>query len=146
MSGKENRMLDFLGGAGWEETSESAGPLQVIELVRKGIPRSAFDVFSNKSSLSRSRISSIIHISDRSIQRRKKDQRLSVNSSEKLVELARLFALGEEVFENLDLFKKWIEAPSIALGGYKPIDMLDTSLGFDMVRAELLRIEHGVYS
>jgi uncharacterized protein (DUF2384 family) len=33
-----------------------------------------------------------------------------------------------------------------ALGGERPLDLLDTDLGVQKVDAELTRIQHGVYS
>jgi uncharacterized protein (DUF2384 family) len=55
-----------------------------------------------------------------------------------------LFNKGVSVFGNTSNFLAWINSKSIPLGGVKPIDLLDNSFGINMVRDELIKIEHGI--
>ncbi|MDN5292625.1 MAG: hypothetical protein PWQ06_2864, partial [Anaerophaga sp.] len=48
------------------------------------------------------------------------------------------------VFGSTSNFLTWINSKSIPLGGVKPIDLLDNSFGINMVKDELIKIEHGV--
>lgn len=41
---------------------------------------------------------------------------------------------------------RWLAMPNKALGGKKPLDLLDTELGAKQVEQILGRIESGVYS
>ena len=45
-----------------------------------------------------------------------------------------------------DSGKRWLHTPNQALGGQRPLDLLDTDLGSRQVEEVLGRIEHGVYS
>jgi uncharacterized protein (DUF2384 family) len=40
-------------------------------------------------------------------------------------------------------FKSWMEKPAFGLGGSKPLRMMNTVTGMDLVEDELLRIEYG---
>jgi len=66
--------------------------------------------------------------------------------SERIYELAQLFGRGYEVFDTKTDFKNWLLTPSKALGNKKPFDLLDSSLGFEMVENEIVRIQYNVYS
>jgi uncharacterized protein (DUF2384 family) len=55
-----------------------------------------------------------------------------------------LFNKGVSVFGSTSNFLTWINSKSIPLGGVKPIDLLDNSFGINMVKDELIKIEHGV--
>ncbi len=67
-------------------------------------------------------------------------------TSERIYELARLFGLGHEVFDSKDDFKEWLMTPTRPLGNIKPFDLLDSSIGFEMVENEIIRIKYNVYS
>ena len=56
-------------------------------------------------------------------------------TSERIYELARLFGLGYEVFDSKDDFKEWLKTPTRPLGNKKPFDLLDSSIGFEMVES-----------
>lgn len=65
--------------------------------------------------------------------------------SAKILELAEVFNEGSKVFDNDDDFKDWLNTPSLALDNKKPIDLLDSSYGKDLVLAELNNIEYGIF-
>lgn len=65
--------------------------------------------------------------------------------SERILELAEVVGMGNTVFDTPEHFRIWLTTPSLALGGDKPIDLLDNSHGKDLVIAELNRIEHGIF-
>ena len=57
-----------------------------------------------------------------------------------------LFTLGNEIFEDSNKFEQWLHSTNIALGGVKPIDLLNTAEGIHEVITLLHRIEHGIFS
>ena len=67
-------------------------------------------------------------------------------TSERIYELAKLYSLGYEVFDSEESFKQWLMSPSKSLGGKKPFALLDSSLGFQVVENEIVRIQYNVYS
>jgi putative toxin-antitoxin system antitoxin component (TIGR02293 family) len=70
---------------------------------------------------------------------------LSKSISERVIELANLSQHGLEVFGNIARFSAWMKSRHAYLGKQRPIDILDTYRGFQMVHDELGRIEHGVF-
>lgn len=81
-----------------------------------------------------------------SISSMQKKEVYSLQTSERIYEISRLFGLGSEVFDSLEQFKNWLLTPSKALGHKKPFELLDSSLGFEIVENEIARIQYNVYS
>lgn len=117
-----------------------------IERIREGVPKKALDNLIDVTGISASEVPSIIHTSDRTLRRYSDKQKLSATQSERVIEIAKLYSRGEEVFGSLDNFKDWMNSTVVALGNKKPKDFLDTSLGIDMLMNELGRIEHGIFA
>ena len=92
------------------------------------------------------KMSDLIHISHRTIQRKKSDDLLNVYSTEQILEIAEVITKGIEVFNSLEVFTKWLHQDIRYLNFQKPLNYLDTSFGTKMVLDILGRIEHGVYS
>ena len=67
-------------------------------------------------------------------------------TSERIYELARLFGLGYDVFDSKTDFKNWLMTPSKSLGNKVPFELLDSSIGFEIVENEIVRIQYNVYS
>jgi len=49
---------------------------------------------------------------------------------------------GVAIFESEDIFFKWVNQESRAFGGRKPVDLLTTQKGQDLVLAELDKLNH----
>ena len=71
---------------------------------------------------------------------------LSTTESERVLRLARVLARAIEVFESQDAAKQWLQETSMALGGRKPIDLLATDIGTEVVLNELGKIDHGFFA
>lgn len=117
-----------------------------IELIRSGISKKSLDHLISLIGYSIAEIADIIHVSDRNLRRYTANEKLNTEQSERLVELARLYSKGEEVFGSMDAFKTWMTSDILALGNQKPKSFLDTSLGIDLLMKELGRIEYGVFA
>ena len=142
-SGSDNLFYNLLGDT---KSVTYTNDFDVINLARKGFPKQVLLSLAKKISLSIQELANIIHISERTLQRYDDDAIIKTEYAEKAVELARLYARGEEVFGSIDKFKLWIKAPSLIFNGEAPVTILDTSAGFDMVFRELGRIEHGIFA
>jgi len=57
-----------------------------------------------------------------------------------------LLDYGSKVFDSKSNFDEWLNDTNIALGGVKPISLLDTLKGIEVIKTELSRIEYGVLS
>ncbi len=120
-----------------------------IDLIRNGLPGSVINILAKNISFSEEEISKIIHISSRSLQRWTKETKnkiLDKETSAKTIELASLFSKGASVFGSIDAFTQWLRLNNSALENKKPIELLDTSIGFDIINDELGKIEYGVFA
>lgn len=118
----------------------------LIDLIRKGISKKSLDHLIAQIGYSIVDIAGVLHVSDRNLRRYAASEKLSAEQSERLVEIARLYANGEDVFGSIETFNKWMNAPILALGNKTPKSFLDTSLGIQLLIKELGRIEHGVFA
>lgn len=116
-----------------------------IRMSREGIPMSTLSKIQEITTLSIKEISQILPVSERQLTRYKSDHILRKDISSHLIQLVELFERGFEVFGK-DKFPLWIRSEIRALGNQRPIDILDTPIGIQMVLDILGRIEHGVYS
>lgn len=116
------------------------------KMMKAGLGSESITHFIEHSTLSQKEIARLLNVSERTIQRLLPEQTISFTSSEKLIELARLFYKGIDVFGEKEKFLTWLHRDNIAFKGEKPIDLMVASLGIDMVYDELARIEHGIFS
>ena len=117
-----------------------------IQLIRSGISKKSFDHLIAQIGYSLSDMATLLHVSDRNIRRYTPAEKLNTEQSERLVEIAKLYARGEEVFGTIEAFNEWMEAKVLAFGNLTPKSYLDTSLGIQLIFKELIRIEHGVFA
>jgi uncharacterized protein (DUF2384 family) len=68
---------------------------------------------------------------------------LPSRSLEISIKLKQLYIKAEELFLKSEHFNIWLQEECSGLGGRKPINLLNTSSGIDLVFEELSRIEFG---
>ena len=88
----------------------------------------------------------MVRMTARTLQRKKPEEKISPESSERAILIGKLYFQGEEIFGDKKKFHRWMDKEILALGGKKPKDFLDTISGIRMVEDVLHRIEHGIYS
>jgi putative toxin-antitoxin system antitoxin component (TIGR02293 family) len=117
----------------------------LMEAVRRGIKYAFFVHISKGSPFSLNEWSNFLHLSERSMQRYKKEKRTFDSlQSEKILQIAILYRMGIDVFGNKEKFNSWLLTDNLALGKIKPKELLDNTFGISMLHDELIRIEHGV--
>jgi len=127
---------------------ESLGNGNIVHLMhfaRTGLSWEYFMQLSRNTPFSMKEWSDILHISERTLQRYKKDG-LSFESlqSERILEIALLQRKGIDLFGSAEKFFIWLSSANISLGGIKPRELLDNSFGIGLLKDQLLQIEHGV--
>ena len=142
---KYDRIISVLGGS-TQVSQVVNSDIDLIEITRKGLPTSVVSTLSAVLGISMEKMSSLLHISHRTIQRKNSSDLLNVYSSEQILEIADVISRGIEVLGTLDNFTSWLHSDVRALNYAKPLDFLDTSFGTKLVKDILGRIEHGVYS
>jgi len=116
----------------------------LIELGRHGIKKSALGHLAANMSLTWRDMAKLLPITERTLQRYKTQRLLNQVVSEQALQLAEVVALGIDVFENQDNFLAWLAQPSAALGDARPIELLSSRFGIELVIDELGRIAHGI--
>lgn len=122
-------------------------PGDLAELVRKGLPARSIKPLASKLSFSNRILSRVLGIPERTMTRRLSEgSRLTAAESDRTVRLARLYAIAVELIGDEEKAVQWLHAPNRALGGERPLDLLDTDVGAREVEDVLGRIAYGVYS
>ena len=118
----------------------------LIRLSRQGVLKKYLLELAEKFSFTMQELSRILHLSERTLQRYRKEDTLSSEASERALLLAQLYQKGIAVFGSKDHFKDWLRTPLPAFQQQPPVGFLDTAFGFELVSDELGRIAHGVFA
>lgn len=140
-------VLKFLYGSQWAETAlKSASGYDIIDTIRLGLPKAGVDAFLEKTSVDKEKLSQVLHISTRQLNRYKPEQRLSPEQSNFLYEVARIYTRALDILGDKATAEHWLEREQLALGNHSPLQTLDTTEGVRLVDDLLSQIEHGFYS
>jgi putative toxin-antitoxin system antitoxin component (TIGR02293 family) len=120
--------------------------LDVHHMVREGLPFESFESLRSHLDSTQSEMADLLMISLKTIQRRKKEKRLTPEESDRLARVARVLARASVLFGDEQKALLWLRSPLPALGGRPPWDFLDTDIGVERLEDLLGRIAHGVYS
>lgn len=140
-----NTIEDLLGGSdvlGQNINSQ----MDLFELTKKGLTKKALVNLAQYMHLSLASMTTILSITERTLQRKKDSDKFSSFISDQILQLADVYIKGEEVFGTREQVSIWLTKPNKALGYKKPTELLSSSYGVQMVHDVLGRIEHGVYS
>jgi putative toxin-antitoxin system antitoxin component (TIGR02293 family) len=86
-------------------------------------------------------------ISERTLQRAETaDKRLDTNASDRTLRLAAVTEQAIEVLGSQEAAERWLSTPAIGLDQRRPIDLLQSSKGTELVKTLLTRIDYGVYA
>jgi putative toxin-antitoxin system antitoxin component (TIGR02293 family) len=119
-------------------------PMRRIDLVRKGLPASAVQAAADYLAMSQKDLLSAIRIPVSTLTLRTRARKpLSPEESDKLIRLAEAVKRAIVVFGDEAEGKAWLNEPILSLGDRRPVDLLDTQDGFDLVMRTLGRIQFG---
>ena len=87
-------------------------------------------------------------MSRRTVQRRRETPaaRLNLDQSDRAWKFAEILAKATTLFGAQEEAERWLARPAMGLDQRRPIDLLATSAGFEMVDSLLTRLEYGVYT
>lgn len=121
--------------------------LQLVKMVRAGVPYRQMVQFQKASALSWEKIARLVHIPLRTLARRQQEGRLRPEESDRLVRAGRVFQQAVDLFEgDVEGARHWLQMPQSSLGGESPLEMASTEVGAREVENLILRLEHGVFS
>jgi putative toxin-antitoxin system antitoxin component (TIGR02293 family) len=119
--------------------------LDLALAIQRGLPVAALDNTIKRYKLSISEVEQIVPRKTLMRRRERRDP-LTIEESNKLARLVRVFALAEGTLGTLDKAREWMRHTNRALRGQTPISLLNTDQGARLVEQILGRIAHGVFS
>jgi len=120
---------------------EMADFSEFVPHIRSGFPRQCFDDFLSASTIAEGimQLSAFATLPDDA-------KELSPNASDCLLRIARVYAEALDLFGDKAKVANWMVSPSLTLGDQIPLELLDTSVGFEIVFHELKRIHYRIAS
>nr|WKN39773.1 DUF2384 domain-containing protein [Tunicatimonas sp. TK19036] len=121
--------------------------LLLVHAIERGIPYSLFQLIAQETPFSDTDWAGFLNLSTKSLQRYRAadDYAFKPVQSEKILALAEVTYLGKGVFGDSEKFYRWLTTPNYALGNLKPLELLKSSYGQDLVTDELHRIDEGIF-
>lgn len=117
----------------------------LAQIVEKGLPTESLALL-RENGLTFTEVSDIV-ISPRTLKHRKsRGEHLSDEETDRVVRVARIVALANEVFGNPAKALQWLRTPSDRMSGRNPLSMLRTDAGGRLVESRLWQIDEGVFA
>ena len=145
-----DRTVELLGGRRiLSRTLHSR--LDTHDLLQEGLPAKVLDHLVREVYLLRGTdcLERAVGISTRTYQRRKRDDAerpLSREQSGRVWKFAEVLARVTTLLGSQEEAEQWLERPAIGLDQRRPMDLLSTPAGLEMLETYLTRLEYGVYT
>jgi len=120
--------------------------MDLYEISRNGLPKKALLHLAANLKVSLRALSQLLNVAERTIQRKADQDLLDSSTTEQVLQLAEVFSRGQGVFGSSTRFQQWINTVNLTLGGKRPMELLQSRFGMQMVLDELGRIEYGIVS
>jgi putative toxin-antitoxin system antitoxin component (TIGR02293 family) len=132
-----------------------ASPLERIAMIKGGIPAiEAKRIFADLA-IGQSAAFKALRLSPATVNKKaKQDQILSPGESERVIGVAKLVGQLEAMiqesgdpteFDAAAWMARWLKEPLPALGGARPVDLMDTMEGQALVATALAQVQSGAY-
>jgi putative toxin-antitoxin system antitoxin component (TIGR02293 family) len=125
-------------------------PLEAHEMILEGLPSRALSYLVENLFILRwdDSFARAIGMSHRTYQRHTstKARQLNPEQSGRTWKLAEILTKASSIFGSKEEAEQWLERPAIGLNQRKPIDLLATPAGVELVEDFLVRLEYGVYA
>jgi putative toxin-antitoxin system antitoxin component (TIGR02293 family) len=138
---RSKKVVQLLGG-------KKVSPLDAHEMLLRGVPAKSLTRLLHTLTIKRSALEKALGMSWRTVQRQRNEPEklLSQEQSGRAWKFAEVLAKATEVFGSQRDAEQWMERPAIGLDQRRPIDLLRTPAGAELVETFLERLEYGVYS
>ena len=114
--------------------------------VEKGLPLAALDKFSEYSGIAVKDLLEVV-IPLRTLKhRRQRNEPLSIDESDRLARVARIYELAARVYKDRSDGRDWLLRPKRRFDGKTALSMLRTSAGAQAVQDSLIQIDEGYFA
>lgn len=115
-----------------------------IHVIRQGLKARLVDEMVRYLDVPKHVVFSILHTPESTAHRLIRDNRaLDPATSERVVRIADVTRLAEDIFGGREAGARWLKTPNLALADATPLSMLDTEPGAAEVRRVLSSIDYG---
>ena len=141
------RTVDLLGGPRVIKVRVRT-PIEAHDLLLSGLPSASLFYLGEQIGLEAQKLVEALGMSLRTLQRRRgdKDKALSPEQSGRTWRLAEVLGRATEILGTREEALEWLQRPAMALDQRRPIDLLGTPAGAELVEDHLTRLEYGVYA
>ena len=133
----------------WHDIMATTIDLPAIDqhgLAQGGVPTEVLDkVVASFVRLGEAEVLGAVGVSSRTVQRRKAGV-LSTEHSGAVLDLIAVTQKAIEVLGSREAAEDWLRHPALAFDGRRPIELVSTRPGADLVKDHLTRMEYGVYA
>ena len=121
----------------------------IHEAILKGVPYASLLYFiTNVKSLTEQDVVTVLGISTRTLRRQRDTPKkvMPADLASKTWMFAETLAKASDVFGGQEEAERWMSRPAMGLDGQRPIELLQTLQGAELVNEFLGRLEYGVYT
>lgn len=133
-----------------------AEPLTRVRIIKGGVSARYVDRMAREMGMPKERLLPALGLSPATVNRRAREsKKLSTEDSERVVGMARLVGQVQAMvnesgdptgFSAAEWVARWLEEPLAALGGQRPVELMDTTEGQAIVSNLLARVQSGAYA
>jgi putative toxin-antitoxin system antitoxin component (TIGR02293 family) len=133
-----------------------AAPLVRIGMIKGGIPAAQAKRVFSELSIAQGAAFGALNLSAATVNRKAaRDGRLSSDESERVVGMAKLIGQLQTIvaesgdpegFDAVAWMSRWLQEPLPALGGNRPVDLLDTMEGQALVGGAIAKLQSAAYA
>ena len=133
-----------------------ASPLERISMIKHGIRATEAKRIIGELAIGQGAVLKALKLSPATVNKKaKQDRTLSPGESERVIGFAKLVGQLQAViqesgnpegFDAAAWMARWLNAPVPALGGTRPIDLMDTMEGQGLVSTTLAQLQSGAYA
>jgi putative toxin-antitoxin system antitoxin component (TIGR02293 family) len=133
-----------------------ASPLERISMIKRGVRAADVKHVIADLAIAQGTALKALNLSQATVNKKaKQGQTLSPDESERVIGLARLVGQLEAIvqesgnaqgFDATAWMSRWLNEPLAALGGVRPIDLMDTMEGQGVVSNALAQMQSGAYA
>ncbi|MDT7838378.1 type II RES/Xre toxin-antitoxin system antitoxin [Aquabacterium sp. OR-4] len=140
--------IEFMGGRRWFKTVPQSRA-EIHGALVKGVPYAMLvNLVDQLTGLSADEVADAVGISARTLRRQKEQpgKLMPPDLASRTWQLAEVLVQASAVLGGRAEAERWMARPATGLDGSRPIDLLRTLQGAELVTEFLGRLEHGVYS
>jgi len=148
LAANESGAYDILGGARLIKRRPSSRA-EVHAMLVDGMPYAVlFHLTSGIQALAEQDVFNVVGISERTLRRQKDSPRktMPADLASRTWLFAETLAKAAEVFGGREEAERWMAGEAMGLDGARPIALMRTVQGAELVNEFLVRLEHGVYT